>query len=77
MNKRVNYEITSLKYIQLSGGEEPAKILSVKFDQYLLDKTKVFMNELIESYEDQNKSYQYTKKKSLSYCHYSHLARQY
>ena len=74
-NKKLKYKVESLKYIQLTGGEESAKILSLKFDQELFNKANSYLNDIISSYQNPNIPYYYTKKKLLSYCHYAHLAR--
>lgn len=74
-NKKNKYQVESLKYIQLTGGEEVAKILSVKFSQELFNKTYSYVNEIINAYKNPDMPYYYTKKKLLSYCHYAHLAR--
>ena len=74
--KKKKYQLNSLKYIQLSGLEEPAKILEINInDKPIIDQTKKYLGELLEEYRSSSTSYYYTKKKVLSYCYYEHLSR--
>ena len=69
------YQINSLKYIQLSGGEEPAQILEIDLQKPILEETKLYTHKLIAEYQNPQTPYYYTKKKLLGYCSYAHLSR--
>ncbi len=69
------YQINTLKYIQLSGGEEPAQILEIDLQKPILEETKSYIDKLIAEYQNPQTPYYYTKKKLLGYCPYSHLSR--
>ena len=74
--KAKKYQLNSLKYIQLSGLEEPAKILEINInDKPIIAQTRKYLNELFEEYRSSSTPYYYTKKKVLSYCYYEHLSR--
>jgi ATP-dependent helicase/nuclease subunit B len=70
-----NSSINALEYIQLSGGENPATILSIDLDSKIIEQTKAYLEELIKQYQDPKTPYYYTKKKTLNYCEYEHLSR--
>ncbi len=75
--KNVNYIIEKLSYIQLSGSEEPAQILSINLEDGILNNTKAYITNLFKEYNNPNTPYYYTEKKIIGYCHYEHLARKF
>lgn len=69
-------KLGSLTYIQLSGGEDPVETLEIDLDvNQIIEKTDIYVHELIEDYHNPITPYHYTNKKKLGYCEYSHLAR--
>ncbi len=69
-------KLDSLTYIQLSGGEEPVKILEIDLSNTkIIEQTEKYIHELISQYQNPSVPYYYTKKKKLGYCEYAHLAR--
>lgn len=71
------FSINSLKYIQLNGDEDIIKV--IELDKNLSDlllKTKNYLLELSLEYQKHTTPYHYSKKRTLSYCEYAHLARQ-
>lgn len=75
-HKTKKYQLNSLKYIQLSGLEEPIKILEIDIHtKPIIDQTKTYLTKLSEEYKNLTTPYYYSKKKTLSYCHYEHLSR--
>lgn len=65
-----SYQINSLVYIELSGGEDPAKILEIDINQKpILEETKKYIYSLVEEYQNPLTPYYYTRKKVLGYCH--------
>lgn len=73
---KVASRINSLEYILFSGGELPAEILQIDLDgNDLLQVTEQYLSDLIEQYQDPTTPYHYSKKKTLGYCEYEHLSR--
>ncbi len=76
--KSNQYQLQSLTYIQLSGGENPAEILTIDIsNKPILEQTQQYLNNLVTEYQDPLTPYYYTKKKILGYCPYEHLARKF
>ncbi len=70
------YQLGSIKYIQLSGAEDPAEILEIDTsDKPILSQTQNYIENLIKEYQNPLIPYNYTEKKTLTYCYYEHLAR--
>lgn len=70
------YKLSSLTYIQLSGGEEPAEILDIDIiEKPIIDQTEQYISDLVLDYQNPLTPYHYTKKKKLGYCEYAHLVR--
>ena len=74
--QKTTSKINKLAYIQLSGGEDPVEILEIDIDEKpIIEQTKQYINTLITEYQNSNTPYYYTKKKTMGYCEYEHLAR--
>lgn len=70
--------VENLKYIKLSGSEDPVEILEIDLtNDDLLVRAEKYLNDLIKEYEDPATAYHYTKAKKIGYCEYSHLARKF
>lgn len=70
--------VENLKYVKLSGSEDPVEILEIDLtDDDLLFRAEKYLNELIQEYKDPATAYHYTKAKKMGYCEYSHLARKF
>lgn len=73
-----SYQIQSLVYIELSGGEDPAKILEIDItNKPILEEAKKYIYSLAKEYQNPLTPYYYTQKKVLGYCPYSHLSRKF
>ncbi len=69
-------KLNKLTYIQLSGGEDPVEILEIDVNERsIIEQTQQYLNDLVMEYQDPQTPYYYTKKKTLGYCEYAHLAR--
>ncbi len=69
-------KLNKLTYIQLSGGEDPAETLEININEKsVIEQTQQYLNDLVIEYQDPHTPYYYTKKKTLGYCEYEHLAR--
>lgn len=74
--QKENQDIESLTYLQLSGGEDPVKVLEIDIsDKKIIEDAEEYLHFLIKQYQDPLTPYHYTKKKRIGYCEYAHLAR--